>query len=734
VALFILLIIFFTSFTYPENQLIIHGFDPNLIEIHKKGTGAIVSANYDYLNLTTFPNTRAFVTIITTPTSFTFEIDAKVIEQMGPCLPLQISIWEPKTMSAFGIWFSSPQSTMHFGVQSGHLKWDVTKPVTRYTVGNTYYFRVSYVRGSSVLFTISNSTWSYNYKIENASVLYQSEVSLSLSSDAQACSGFSKTLFNNFIFTLPTQYYYSHFISNHNFYYAIYSVIFSAIAIFYLKDIYNLMKCIVRFFRKTLFCWINHNKREMLILFVIFVSSFCLQVALFPVGGHKYDIFVQGLASYILTHYGFHHLYPLSLITPSGRVNSELPFISGSYTYPPLPSYILFLVGTISKLTCSTFEIDGFYLEYLIKFVWTIFVNVNGFLIYIFMRKNKLSFCVSVLLLLSYVLNPGVLLDSSIWGQLDSFLTFLFLMMILTLDSNRPTLSWIFMSLALLTKQTAVVPVLFTALLLLKNFGFHKFIMGISVAVTTSFIFLVPFLFSKYSPFFFFNLTLGERILNVIRPDPTQFLNPDVSIFAFNIWPIIIQKMYSQSSLYRFFTPDSLLTPIRVRLVTLGAILFLMVFVSVIILIIILERIKHCKISQFYIFFLIVFALYLLPTRMHERHFYFVIPFLIMSYLWIKDKKFFRISFILLSFTFSVSLYLSLIQSAIWVPEFNFLFHPSNNYISQLFYQTFLSDLGITFLCTLNILFFALSLIYIFIRCSKIIIRCSIKIKSIKIF
>jgi Gpi18-like mannosyltransferase len=83
--------------------------------------------------------------------------------------------------------------------------------------------------------------------------------------------------------------------------------------------------------------------------------------------------------------------------------------------YAPFFQYFLWLTGELSKL----FSLTSFWHIYLIK-IWSVIFEFIGALLIIKLSKKANLFKQGLLMALFYVINPGIFMNSSIWGQFDS--------------------------------------------------------------------------------------------------------------------------------------------------------------------------------------------------------------------------------------------------------------------------------------------------------------------------
>ncbi|MFI5241003.1 MAG: glycosyltransferase family 39 protein, partial [Microgenomates group bacterium] len=156
--------------------------------------------------------------------------------------------------------------------------------------------------------------------------------------------------------------------------------------------------------------------------------------------------------------------------------------------YTPGFLYWLWFVGKI-----------GWFSPLAIKIPVIIFDILTGFLIWKLIGKVNLKFANYSFFL--YVLNPLVIFDGSVWGQIDGILTFfVFLSAYLLIEKKNTYLSWVLAGLAFLVKPQAIAVLPFLGLITLLNFGWKKLIPSVIAGVTT--VILGSVLFFPDNPIF----------------------------------------------------------------------------------------------------------------------------------------------------------------------------------------------------------------------------------------
>jgi len=130
---------------------------------------------------------------------------------------------------------------------------------------------------------------------------------------------------------------------------------------------------------------------------------------------------------------------------------------SRSSDYPPLYMYILFLTGKIAGVPAM-----NPYFTLLLKLPSIVADITTSYLIYRLAGKY-LSLEISVLLSAFYIFNPAVFINSTFWGQVDSFFTFIVVSAVFMLSEKKTGLSSALFAAAVMMKPQGIIflPVLF---------------------------------------------------------------------------------------------------------------------------------------------------------------------------------------------------------------------------------------------------------------------------------
>ena len=412
--------------------------------------------------------------------------------------------------------------------------------------------------------------------------------------------------------------------------------------------------------------------RIVILLFIIFGVLRVFLAAFTP--GHSFDTHTEKAWLNIFQSKGLFAIFPYSDILP--------PFMGlrPIFPYPPVLAYILAFIPSLptqTNLASVMIRLPGIAGDLLLGVV--VFLAL----------KNRGVFSIAVPALILSLLN---LVDSSVWGQYDSIVALFIVLAVWLVASKRIELGWIFMALAVCTKQTSLVVVPALLLLSLKQKSWSRLFYGVLAFVTVFFLIWYPFVQNGTS----LDFAIGASGLRLWTPggglDP---VSPEggggTSIWAFNIWPLITTSFNGQTPVAGIIgVKDTLPNQfLFFSYFQAGIILFALAYV-----ILAMRTWKSTSLQDTFLQFgLLLLAFYILPTRVHERYLLFGLSFLPLVY---GTSKRIIGSYIILLMTYFLTLGYSLIDGP-WRGSAG-LFSPIVNSIY--------SDYGLIILCLINVIVF----------------------------
>ena len=263
--------------------------------------------------------------------------------------------------------------------------------------------------------------------------------------------------------------------------------------------------------------------------------------------------------------------------------------------YPPGYMAILWVVAAVRHLFgIDTMSAAG---RILIKFVPIVSDLVAGGLIY-HMAKKKFSEGSSLMLAGMYALNPAVVLNSSIWGQVDGVFTLCLLFVCyLCMEQKRIPAYFVFVIGVLIKPQMLMfAPILIWTIaeqVFLHDFNKKKMVrdlVGGLAAIGTMFLLAAPFGLDKVVPQYVNTLSSYEYC----------------TINAYNVWALAGKNWVDQSGTIGFLQYKQIGTLAILAAVCLSGFLFF--------------KMKEDKSRYFMSMSVVAGTMFLFSVRMHERY------------------------------------------------------------------------------------------------------------------
>ncbi|MDS0526126.1 glycosyltransferase family 39 protein [Clostridium sp. SHJSY1] len=221
----------------------------------------------------------------------------------------------------------------------------------------------------------------------------------------------------------------------------------------------------------------------------------------------------------------------------NSAANSLSNFYSGSRAdYPPFYIYILFFVGKIINISSLSA-----YSTLFIKIPPILADIISAFLLYK-LAKKYISSEASTILALFYIFNPAVVINSTLWGQVDSFFTMIILIAVYLMAEKRPILSTLVFTIGVLMKPQGIVylPILLFEVVRKRDLKLVLKMAG--TALITVLVVIIPFSINQ-SPLWIINLyssTISEY--------------PYASVNGFNFFSLIGANYIKNSTTWFIFS------------------------------------------------------------------------------------------------------------------------------------------------------------------------------------
>lgn len=336
--------------------------------------------------------------------------------------------------------------------------------------------------------------------------------------------------------------------------------------------------------------------------------------------GKKHYFFYGGLAIALLIRLAF-LLFPyafwIDMNSFRGWTTGLVQYGIGNFysamwsDYPPGYMYVLWLTGKVYQLFDPGLQhTDGTLLIASIKLV-PILADMGGAILIWQILKPRIPLNSAYAASLSYAFNPLIIFVSAVWGQVDSMLIFMMLLVAFLLLQERFISAGLIGAISLIVKPQG----LFLAPLFFFSQWFKQAWWKWVVAVTAS----LGMIWSMVLPFYWQQRDFATIWTALISP--FQFLYqrmmataatyPYASVNAFNIWGAV-----------NWQPDDSEIFGLSYRLIGLCLLGTLLAWIGVFLY-------KNRQSSAFFLAgAIILLGMFMLPTRMHERYILPAIAFL----------------------------------------------------------------------------------------------------------
>lgn len=327
---------------------------------------------------------------------------------------------------------------------------------------------------------------------------------------------------------------------------------------------------------------VNDNR---MILFIILLGL-AVRLLLISLPGFKIDVNDWYAWSLRLNEVGYGQFY-------SSQVFSD---------YTPGYMYVLSFLGFLKNLL----QINTQTFLLLLKLPAIFAEIILGVLIYKEVKNSVPIFYAQLAACLIF-LNPALIFNSSVWGQIDGVLTLALFLTIYYLKNKKIILSSVLLGISLLIKPQTIAILPIFLLFTVSNFSIKNIT---KIALPSLFII---FIFSL--PFFTNPLT---ELLNLVVNTASQY--PYTALFAYNFWGIV-----------GFWIPDSQIWN-SLSYQTWGYILLASYWIMI------GYFYLKKKLSLYALATLATLGFFFLPTRVHERYLYPAIVFLVLLIAYHKSR------------------------------------------------------------------------------------------------
>lgn len=317
-----------------------------------------------------------------------------------------------------------------------------------------------------------------------------------------------------------------------------------------------------------------------------------------------------------------------------------------NYNYPPGFAYVLYLINKIYALFADPYNINQYWLDnnffylFLIKII-TILADIS--IIYLIIKiAGKLKTRWGKLLALFYFLNIVTLFDGVVWGQVDQYGLFLFMVSIYFLILEKPNWASVFFVISFLMKFQNIIFIPIFYLYIYKKYSFTGMIRALQLGFLSFVVIILPFWWGRQM----------ASLLRLFTINSDWF--PWYSLNAFNLWWIA-------SGLEGMKLSDKTLVFGLLNAKQIGLLFFSFIYFIATLNVFFAKKeelIKEFILSTV----LVVFAFFHLLTQSHERYLFPLLGLVPLLYLVKKETSIRRLLIFLLLLT--VGMFLNMYLSA----------------------------------------------------------------------
>jgi len=356
---------------------------------------------------------------------------------------------------------------------------------------------------------------------------------------------------------------------------------------------------------------IKQKLKERILFIFILLIAFIFRLNIFPYKTHGSDMWFWKTWGRELSQNGIQSYYAKS-----------------SPDYLPFYPLILFFTQRIYNFYKLQIKTASIPIDYFFKFPAVIFDILAGITIFKILRKKSVK--LAFLSLVLFLFNPVIFVNSSMWGQVDIVGTFFVILALFFLLRKKYFLIGASLAVALSTKiiYLLVMPIFFIALLFQIGFIINNgklilkkiflFFLGFILVIWFINFSFIDFKEAKFYQFFSSPLIL---LLNRYKEIISRY--PYTSVNAFNFWGIVDKSFWlADDRKFYFFTYR------QWGILTTFIIMFAALIKYITGLLIKKENALYIISLTITIFFS---SSFFFLTRMHERHLYYCLPFLLLA-------------------------------------------------------------------------------------------------------
>ena len=334
--------------------------------------------------------------------------------------------------------------------------------------------------------------------------------------------------------------------------------------------------------------------------------------------------------------------------------------LNTNINYPPGFIYILWLMAKIYSLFADPRDFNTFWQvnNYIFLFASKSIaiaadMAIAGLIYWFFSQKkklhvlgidtNKYSKNLPLILASIFYLHPVVLIDSALWGQVESLGLFFTLAAVVLLFYKKPLLATAVFAIGPMLKLQNIIFIPIFFLFLLRYFDLKTTVKSIAVFITVFIAIILPFIFQKET----------DQVLYLLTVNSDYF--PWLSLNAHNLWWIVAGGRGMEIT-------DKVTTLGILNAKSVGLLLFSSSYLLACLLTFLKPTPRNFCLSLTFA----IFSFFLLMTESHERYSYPVVVLLLFLYPFIqnsipiKSGHISKIYFWIIYFLFSINIFFNI--------------------------------------------------------------------------
>lgn len=687
IALSILAVVAFPWPT-PSPQVVVDTFDSNLITVDPRGFATrlgYIRVTDREMHISAVPFSQPTVHVLTSEVPFTVTFSVAVLnKESGPVFPFQLKVWNPRSELAVEAWYG-PDGVVRAGLRSSGQWWQ-TVQLSKYEVGETLFWRVAQDE-TGVLLEVSGEGEPAAFVVDRGMMpaLFDQE-SLSLTIYASSPEGgASTTAVRDPIASITKQSKYGTTVMS-----PLYRPVVSSVAAFCLL-------WVAAWSRKR---WTLKRPHIRYMAGILIGGALSLAVGfwLTSAPGHPFDMRGAVLWSRTASDHGLGAIVGRSLLATEGTAHGGQPYAPVTYQYPPLLGYLYWAAGKIAA--------PG-QLERTIKMIPLFAVVAGGAVLLRLQHRLGIAARPAAIAVSAYILNPAILFNAAVWGQMDAFVALFLLLGASGALVGSASLLWTGFLLGAMTKQTGALFGLIIVVFGVTRLGIRRMGQGLPPALMIVFLTLLPALLSGVHPSATYRPTVAA-VRSLATISGHDAVNAVISHNALNIWSAVA-LIEGVRGVGRMAFPDLIPSRFGVSYYNISRLAFGLFALTLAVLLFRrrtsnpghdLIGITACMLGAF-----------LLLTRVSPRYLHFSVAFTAASLPWVSPWLG-GLALTTTTVAMLISMWGTLVFSSVWYPNSLPVFEPERSWLNSAVSTMLGSDVGITIGVLLNTLTLILLLIW----------------------